>query len=122
MKKLFIFAAAAAGVAGLFYINLQSAGAITVTAYNGSGKTIRELVIRVTDTSYPVGDIAPGASATVKVRPSGDTRVTLEIDGRVRAILDTPIERGSEGSIALEFTPSGAVNFSTSLKPGGEVY
>lgn len=122
MKKLLIFVLAAAGVGALFYVNLQSAGAITVTAYNGSNDTVRQLVIRVTDSAYPVGDIAPGGSATVKVRPSDDTRVTLEMEGRTRAVLDTHIERGSEGSIALEFTPTGTVNFSTSLKPGGEVY
>jgi hypothetical protein len=78
---------------------------IQVTINNNDGQPLRSVVVHVTEASYKLGDIAPGASAQTVVHASGESHLEVEfkdVDGRIRR-LDAGgyFEPGYRGTIQI---------------------
>ena len=54
-------------------IALQLWSGIQVTVENSGTKPLKSVTLHVTGASYNLGDIAPGASATARVKPTGES-------------------------------------------------
>jgi hypothetical protein len=51
---------------------------VRVTVENHGAATLRAVVVHVTGNSYPLGDLKPMSSRSVKVNPRGESHVEIE--------------------------------------------
>jgi len=84
-------------------------GGVTFVVKNVGEAPIRSLVVHVTGKSYAVGDIAPGASTSVRLNPTGESHIELEVADHSRMKIDCYFEHGYGGSVAADLTPDGIV-------------
>lgn len=78
---------------------------IQVTVENSGTKPLKSVTLHVTGASYNLGDITPGASATARVKPTGESHLEIEFTdagGEVRR-LDAGgyFESGYRGTIRV---------------------
>jgi len=90
-------------VAGLVFVFFRSG--IHVTIQNTGNQPLRSVVLHVTGASYNLGDIAPGATATATVLPSGESHLEIQFtdpDGQTQR-LDAGgyFESGYKGTIQV---------------------
>ena len=75
-------------------------------------QSLRSLAVRVTGAHYEVGDLAPGATTSVYVKPSGDSGVTFSFkmaDGAKKSTRETGyFEPGNSGTITVDLSGTGA--------------
>lgn len=96
------------------------AGVETVVR-NSSPAPMRDVRVVVTGGSYRIGDIPPGESRSVRVKPSGDSSVRLEYTdaGGARSVdLDCYIEAGYSGGISVDVANGAVVRKSEAIRPG----
>lgn len=77
---------------------------VTAVVRNAGADTIRDVHVVVTGRSYPLGDIAPGQARSVRLRPAGESSITLRFtDSAARsAHVDCFLEPGYSGSIEID--------------------
>jgi len=56
----------------------KSGSGVSVTVQNISQSPMHSVVIHVTGGTYPLGDLAPGASARATVKPTGQTHLDID--------------------------------------------
>jgi len=91
---------------------------VTIEVRNVSAEPMRGVVVHVTGASYPIGDLLPGESRNVAVKPSSESRVELESQGHRRLIVDCYFEPGYNGMITAEVTPLQVVRVNDSIRAG----
>ena len=62
------------GLAGWLHFNRG----LTVRIHNSDARTLRSLVVSVTGQAYPLGDLPPGSTVSVRVEPKGESGVAVE--------------------------------------------
>jgi hypothetical protein len=82
---------------------LPAAG-VTVVVANVGTEPMREVVVHVTGASYPIGELAPGARASVVAKPKGDSHVEIGQSSGPRLIVDCYFESGYSGTVTAEVT------------------
>lgn len=85
---------------------LQFRSGVRVTVQNTGTGPLRSVVLHVTGASYKLGDIAVGESATMRVKPTGESHLEIEFtdsDGNTQR-LDAGgyFEPGYRGTIRVE--------------------
>ncbi len=84
---------------------IQFRPGIRVTIQNTGTTTLRSVVLHVTGATYNIGDIAPSESAAVRVRPTGESQLEIEItnaDGQVQRLnAGGYFESGYRGTIRV---------------------
>ena len=88
-----------------FVLFVQFRPGIVVTIENTGTIPLKSVVLHVTGASYELGNIAPGASEKVRVRPTGESHLEIEFtdpDGQVKR-LDAGgyFESGCRGTIQV---------------------
>ena len=90
-------------LAGIGLLMLQHG--IWVTIENAGTTPVRSVVLHVTGASYPLGDIAPGSCAKVRVGPRGESHLEIEFvdsNGKPRRLnADGYFESGYQGTIRI---------------------
>jgi hypothetical protein len=89
----------------LLYGTLRTRSGIQVTITNAGKAPIRSVELFVTGNSYPLGDIAPGASGKATVESTGDSHLEIELidnDGQSKRLnAGGHFEPGYRGSIEV---------------------
>ncbi len=77
------------------------------------GPIMQDVKVRLTGISYSLGDLATGSSKAVRANPTGESSVSIEFTdsaGHRRSHeVDTYLEPGYCGTIAVLLTPQGTV-------------
>ena len=89
---------------------------VTVVIHNVGDETLQSVVVHVTGNSYPVGDIAAGATRTIKVVSKGESHIEIEHSGRKRLVVGTYFEQGYSGKITVDVTPNQVVNIRDEIR------
>ena len=102
--KLAIVSVLVAGLAGLAVFQFRSG--VRITVENAGTTPLKSVVLYVTGASYALGDIAVGRSATMRVKPTGESHLEIELtdsDGKTQR-LDAGgyFEPGYRGSMQVE--------------------
>ncbi len=91
---------------------------VTVVIHNVGDETLQSVVVHVTGNSYPIGDIAAGATKTVKVVPKGESHIEIEQHGHERLIVGTYFEQGYSGKITIDVTQNQVINVKNEIRSG----
>jgi hypothetical protein len=116
MKKSFLIAILVM-IAALFVAKASASG-VAFTLTNVGTTTMESITVQVTGRSYPLGDLTPGASKTIRLKPTGESRIDLVFSGSRRLAIDCYFESGYKGEIAAEVTPQKVVSVKSDLKFG----
>ncbi|WP_164103727.1 hypothetical protein [Candidatus Laterigemmans baculatus] len=102
--KLALVFVLVAGLVGLAVFQFRSG--VRITVENAGTSPLKSVVLHVTGASYALGDIAVGKSATMRVRPTGESHLEIEFtrsDGETRRLnADCYFEPGYRGSMRVE--------------------
>lgn len=90
---------------------------ITLTIKNAGDEPLTGVVVHVTGNSYVAGDLAPGASTTLKVRSTGESHVELASANKPRLRVDCYFEPGYSGRISVEVTAQRVIAVQSALEP-----
>ena len=78
---------------------------LNVTVANEGASRMTAVVVHVADRSYPLGDIPPGGSRTVRAAPAAPGHLTMEFsapEGRqVRLNVGGSLDPGARGTITV---------------------
>jgi hypothetical protein len=107
MKKplLVVAAALSLGFAAMYAIE----DGVTFVAHNVGTEPMRSVVVHVTGKSYPIGDLAPGASKSVRVNPTSESHIELSQSGHARLTVGGYFEKGYQGTITADVTTESVV-------------
>jgi hypothetical protein len=87
-------------------VSVKFFSGVRVEVINRDSLAMRHVSVEVTGASYPIGDIRPGSSKSVKVRPRGESAVTIKYTDtpakQHRIYIDTYIENGYFGYIKVQ--------------------
>ena len=90
----------------------QHTRGVQIRLRNVDKQPLRSLVVLVTGSNYPLGDLAPGATTSVYVKPTGDSGVAFSfrtIDGAAQHTRETGyIEPENSGTMTIDLSRSGA--------------
>lgn len=79
---------------------------IKVRVRNSDTRTLRSVVVHVTGSSYPIGDLETGAVRSVRVTPKGESHVEISFQdeaGKTRTLVaGCYFESGYRGTVAAE--------------------
>ena len=91
-------------VAMIFW--LVPRGGVTAIVKNTGTTPLSSAIVAVTGKTYGIGDIPPNRSASVVVRPQGDSRMTIEYRDAAGTQYSLPVdcylESGFRGSITVD--------------------
>jgi hypothetical protein len=97
----------------------QSKTNIRVIVKNADPKLLDSVVVFVTASSYQLGKIESGDSATVNVFPRGESHVEIEFtslkNGRRRLVVDSYFETGYTGFVRATINADSIVNIQQSI-------
>lgn len=93
---------------------------IHVTVQNSGSQPLRSVALYVTGASYNLGDIAPGETATARIKPTGESHLEIEFidaDGQTQR-LDAGgyFESGYRGTIRVEMKDGQIDKFEEDIK------
>lgn len=98
----------------------QLRSGIQVTVENSGTSPLNSVVLHVTGSSYDLGDIVPGESATARVSPTGESELEVEfkdIDGQIQNLnVGGYFESGYRGSIKIEIKDGQIEKFDDNTK------
>lgn len=77
---------------------------VMVDLKNVGAEPMLGVVVHVTGASYPVGDLAPGASVRVPVQPKGESHVEIAHSTGQRLVVDCYLESGYTGTLEADVT------------------
>jgi hypothetical protein len=101
------------GVLALRWCHQHSRG-VEIRLHNVERSTLRSLKVSVTGNSYPVGDLDPGATTSVWVKPTSESGVDVSFVTSAGQVTQVPvhgyIEPGYSGWISADLTTVGARN------------
>ena len=83
---------------------------VTFTASNVGTQAMHSVVVHITGNSYPIGDLAPGASTSVVPTPTADTHIELSLNGHPRLTVDCYFSGGYTGSVSANVTADKVVS------------
>lgn len=100
---------------------IQFRPGIVVTIENTGTIPLKSVVLHVTGASYELGDIAPGASEKVRVRPTGESHLEIEFtdpDGQVKRLDEGfgYFEPGYRGTIRVSIKDGTTDKFEEDIK------
>lgn len=89
-----------------FDVSIKLFSGVRVEIINRDALAMQNVSVEVTGASYQVGDIPSGSSKSVKVRPRGESAVTVKYSdisgGQQHIYIDTYIENGYFGHIKAQ--------------------
>ncbi|WP_020654294.1 hypothetical protein [Massilia niastensis] len=107
MKKVLLAVTAALSLGvGAMYV---AEDGVTFVARNVGTEPMRSVVVHVTGRSYPIGDLAPGASKSVRVSPTSESNIELSQSGHARLTVGGYFEKGYRGTISADVTTESVV-------------
>jgi LEA14-like dessication related protein len=87
-------------------VGIKLFSGVRVEITNRDSIAIQHVSVEVTGASYQIGDIPSGSSKSVKVRPRGESTVTIKYsdnsDKKHQVYIDTYIENGYSGYIKVQ--------------------
>ena len=93
---------------------------VVVTIENAGKTPLSSVVVHVTGASYELGDIAPGDSANVRVRPKSDSNLEIEFkdaDGQAKRLnAGGYFESGYRGTIRVSIKDGTIDKFEEDIK------
>ncbi|MFO0448833.1 MAG: hypothetical protein ACK52I_09255 [Pseudomonadota bacterium] len=99
---------------------LQFRPGIQVTIQNTGSTPMKSVVLHVTGASYDLGEIAPGAEATARVRPTSESHLEIEFtiaDGKTQRVnAGGYFESGYRGTIRVEIKDGVIDKFEDDIK------
>lgn len=116
MKKSFLIAMAV--MIAAYFMAKTSASGVTFSLSNVGITAMESVTVQVIGRSYPLGDLAPGSSKSIKVDPTGESHIELVFSGTRRLTIDCYVESGYKGKITAEVTPEKVVSVKSDLKIG----
>lgn len=94
---------------------------VKVVVGNTGTAAMRDMRVVVTGGSYTLGDLRPGESRGVHVKPSGESSITLQYadagGGPQSVDLDCYIEPGYAGSVSVDVANGAVVRKADSTRP-----
>ena len=103
-----------------FVLFVQVRPGIVVTIENTGTTPLKSVVVHVTGASYKLGDIAPGDSANVRVRPKSDSNLEIEFkdaDGQAKRLnAGGYFESGYRGTIRVSIKDGTIDKFEEDIK------
>jgi hypothetical protein len=109
-------ALAAAVFAAAFLTTQCQPASIQFVLTNAAPDPMRSVTVHVTGASYSIGDVAPGASRTVRVRPSGESHIELSYADGHRTVVDCYFEPGYGGKITAVVAADKVVSVNSEVK------
>ena len=107
-------------VAGIAVVLVTFRPGIQVTVENTGTTPLKSVVLHVTGASYDLGDIAPGATATARVRSIGESSLDIEFtdgDGNNQRLnAGGYFESGYRGTIRVEIKDGQIDKFEEDIK------
>ena len=101
-------------------VAFQLRSGIRVTVENIGKTPLNSVVLHVTGVSYNLGDIAPGAEATVRVNPPSESHLEIEFtdaDGKTQRVnAGGYFESGYRGTIRVEIKDGVIDKFEDDIK------
>ena len=91
---------------------------VTLVLTNAGTATMRSVIVMVTGQTYRIGDLAPGSSASLALRPTGESHIELLLSDNRLLRIDCYFERGYDGRIAATVTPERVVAVDSQVRPG----
>jgi len=86
---------------------------VTVTVTNATQQPVRDVQVRYTGGSIDIPDLPPNATRTVRIRPSGESSLTVRYVDAIGTERskdgDVYLERDYSGTIAIEIRPNDVV-------------
>lgn len=102
MKQALLAVAAALSLGfGAMYV---AEDCVTFVAHNVGAEPMRSVVVHVTGRSYPIGDLPPGASKSVRLSPTSESHIELSQAGHARLTVGGYFEKGYRGTITADVT------------------
>ena len=107
-------------VAGIAVVLVLFRPGIQVTVENTGTTPLKSVVLHVTGASYDLGDIAPGATATARVKSTGESSLDIEfteVDGNNQRLnAGGYFESGYRGTIRVEIKDGQIDKFEEDIK------
>jgi hypothetical protein len=105
-------------VVGIGYGMWLDRPGVRVTVRNSTDDDLTGVSVRVSGREYPIGVIAAGESACVRVSPSGDSNVAVSYETTAARTeqIDCYISSGYRGSCSLEVRTDGSVHTDDSIR------
>jgi len=98
----------------LLYLNRG----IEVVIHNVGADPLPSVIVHVTGNSYPIGDIAAGATMRVRVCAKGESHVELEHDKGRKLVVGCYFESGYGGTITVDVTSEQVVRIDDKINIG----
>lgn len=107
-------------VTGIAVVLVLSRPDIQVTVENTGTTPLKSVMLHITGASYDLSDIAPGGTATARVRSTGESSLDIEFtaaDGKTQRLnAGGYFESGYRGSIRVEIKDGQIDKFDDNIK------
>jgi len=104
------------GLIALYAFTRMQTSGIALTLKNVDTVALKAVDVHVTGTSYQVGELAPGTSKTINIRPVTDSHIELTFAGGGRLKINCYFSRGYRGKIAAGITAARVVSVDDQIK------
>ena len=95
----------------MWLLALVACAGVTVQVSNHTPQPLDEVTVEVTGARYALGTIAPGAEASVRVSPTGESSVVVSaIRAGTPAVVEVPVYFEAahyKGTVSVDFQPGG---------------
>ena len=79
MKRSFLIAVAV--MIAAFFLAKANASGVTFSLSNVGISTMESITVQVKGRSYSLGDLAPGSSKSIQVKPTGESHIEVVFSG-----------------------------------------
>jgi hypothetical protein len=104
-KRWLIRAGIVVAAVALAFVIYRTTASLNVTVANEGTSPMTAVVVRVADQSYPLGDIPPGGSRSVRVDPAAPSHLEMDfaaaLGRQVRLNVGGSLQPGSRGTITV---------------------